>query len=281
MTPPTSRAGIELAGGGGDAVAPRLTGEERIEIVPRRAARTRPARPGRGHDLARRGRGREATRRRAVRAAPRLPHASPAEIVAHELRTPLTSLLVGALMLVRDDLRDETRRQVALDVAADSERLTAVVEDLLALVGGDQPGAPEPLSLPHVLRSQVARAAQSGPGVRFRAYVAADVPVALADEQLLTHLIRDLLALAHAAASPGGLVEAVADGVDGRPTLHVVGRPDRRSDLGPRRLALAEITARVIARRIGADLALATTPVRVVARLELQGVAEPGDRDDG
>ncbi|MEW6226425.1 MAG: histidine kinase dimerization/phospho-acceptor domain-containing protein [Chloroflexota bacterium] len=236
----------------------------------------------RGRDLASRARRRDGLRRRTgrqVRAS--VPRFSPSEVVAHELRTPLTSLLVGGAMLVRDDLHADVRREVARDVAAEGVRLAGAIEDLLALLAADRrPDAPEPLSIPHLLRAEMARAAAAAPGVTFWLYAAPDVPVVVAGEASVVHLLRDLLALAHATAAPAGVVELVAVDAGGRFSLRLRGRP-RRRPVGPgRHPVLAEAASRALATRLGADLRLAILPGRLAATLQMPGAVEdPEPRD--
>ena len=237
----------------------------------------------RGRDLASRAHRRDGIRRQqaARRADAWAPRTSASEVVAHELRTPLTSLLVGGAMLVRDDLRADVRREVALDVAAEGIRLAGVIEDLLALVTVDErPDVAEPLSIPHLLRAEMARAAAAAPGVTFCLYAAPDVPVVVAGEGPVVHLLRDLLVLAHSTAAPAGFVEVVAVDAGGRLSLHLIGRPRLRA-VGPgRRPVLAEAASRALATRLGADLRLTITPGRLAATLEMPGTAEAREPRD-
>ncbi|OGO59496.1 MAG: hypothetical protein A2V85_09150 [Chloroflexi bacterium RBG_16_72_14] len=238
-----------------------------------------------GRDLAGRARRRDAIRRRTAAATwahSSVDRSSPTEIVAHELRTPLTSLLMGGAILVRDDLGAEVRHEIAMDVVTESTRLAGVIEDLLALVADDKRAdAPEPLSVPHLLRTEVARAASTAPGVTFRLSAAPDVPVVVSVEPLLVHLVRDLLSIAHAAAAPGGTVELVAGAAGGRLSLRVTGWPRRRIGAPVSHPVLTEAASRVLAARLGAELRFASPPGRVRAMLVLPAgaeAAEPRDR---
>ena len=231
-----------------------------------------------GRDLAGRAHRRDGIRRRRAprRAQPtRIQRSTPTEIVAHELRTPLTSLLMGGAMLLREDLERETRRQVVLDVVAEGARLAGAIEDLLALVADDQPpDREEPLSVGHLLRAGIARLSGSAPGVTFRLYAAPDLPVVIAPEQLVSHLVHNLLVLAHATADPDGIVEVVAAHAGGDLSLRVTGGPRTETDRPPRHAALTEAASRVLATRLGADLRLATTRHRFAAMLSMPAVAD-------
>jgi len=237
----------------------------------------------RGRDLAGRARRRDdIRRRRAPRpvASTRGCRSSHAEIVAHELRTPLTSLLVGGAMLVRRDLRDDMRQQVALDVVAEGARLAAVVEDLLALLGDEsRPEPAEPLNLPHLLRTAVARAGITAPGVTVRLHGAPDAPVVLGPATQVQHLVLDLLVLAHAAAEPDGRVDVVASDRQGRAVLHVTGTRAAGTPTPSRHPVLAEAAARTLAARMGADLWTIATERRFSATLVLPGSATPETLD--
>lgn len=233
-----------------------------------------------GRDLAGRARRRDTIRRRtaaATRAHPSVDRSSPTEIVAHELRTPLTSLLMGGAILVRDDLRAEVRHEIAMDVVTEIARLAGVIEDLLTLVADDEHAdAPEPLSVPHLLRTEVARAASAAPGVTFRLYADPDVPVVVTVEPLFAHLVRDLLAIAQAAAA-GGTVEVVAWAASGRLSLRVTGRPRRRTGAPVRHPVLTKAASRVLAARLGAELRFAIPPARAGATLVLPAGAEAAE----
>jgi len=56
---------------------------------------------------------------------------------SHELRTPLTSIRTNAALLQRADLSPSDRTEAAGDIAAEAERMSRLVEDLLTLARAD------------------------------------------------------------------------------------------------------------------------------------------------
>jgi PAS domain S-box-containing protein len=81
-------------------------------------------------------------------------------LVSHELRTPVTTIFGNAQILRErgDGLSDEDRRSMVDDIAEDSERLLAVIENLLLLTrlgSGSLPDL-EPQVLNHVVGRAVA-----------------------------------------------------------------------------------------------------------------------------
>jgi two-component system sensor histidine kinase MprB len=77
----------------------------------------------------------------------------------HELRTPLTSLRTNLSVLRRHDgLSDDTRANILVDLDDEVTELTALVNELVAVAGGDRAGeAPRPVDLEPVVRDVAAR----------------------------------------------------------------------------------------------------------------------------
>jgi two-component system, chemotaxis family, CheB/CheR fusion protein len=80
-------------------------------------------------------------------------------LVSHELRTPITTVLGNAQLLSDkgDAIPEEIRAAMLGDIAAESERLLGIVENLLLLTrldAGHHPD-PEPQVLAHVVRTTV------------------------------------------------------------------------------------------------------------------------------
>lgn len=80
-------------------------------------------------------------------------------LVSHELRTPITTILGNARLLRDrgDGINAETRESMVTDIAAESERLLGIVENLLILTkleSGVRPD-PEPQVLAHVVRETI------------------------------------------------------------------------------------------------------------------------------
>lgn len=80
-------------------------------------------------------------------------------LVSHELRTPVTTIFGNSrLLLDRGDRIPETERDMVGDIAADAERLLAIVENLLLLSrlqAGAEPDL-EPQLLKHVVQREIA-----------------------------------------------------------------------------------------------------------------------------
>ena len=78
----------------------------------------------------------------------------------HELRTPLTSLRTNISLLERvEELSPEVRARVLADLRGESRELTGLVNEVLALAGGQGPGdEPEPVRLASVAQTVATRA---------------------------------------------------------------------------------------------------------------------------
>ncbi len=90
---------------------------------------------------------------------------------SHELRTPVTSLRTNIeVLLTGAVLDDEDRRRLLSDVVEQSEELSALVNDLIELARGDQPGPEaEDLRLDRIVAASVERARRNAPGIVFDA----------------------------------------------------------------------------------------------------------------
>jgi two-component system, OmpR family, sensor histidine kinase KdpD len=151
------------------------------------------------------------------------------EALAHELRTRMTTLQLAARVLrlkrKRGDaaIRDETLAALESDV----DRLSQVVEDLLAVVH-HHPGAAElpvgPLLVQRWLPGILAAESTTYPGLQVRALVAPDLPPVLADDRALGQVVRNLVANAARFGPDGVPVEVVAERDANAVILRVVDR---------------------------------------------------------
>jgi two-component system sensor histidine kinase MprB len=133
---------------------------------------------------------------------------------SHELRTPVTSLRTNIEVLLEGgELEPEDRRRLLSDVVEQSEELSALVNDLIELARGDQPGpALEDVRLDRVAAESVARARRNAPGITFEATLQ---PVILDGvPERLGRAINNLLDNAARHSPPDGTVE-VSVGLDG------------------------------------------------------------------
>jgi two-component system sensor histidine kinase MprB len=126
---------------------------------------------------------------------------------SHELRTPVTSLRTNIEVLLEGgELDPEDRRRLLADVVEQSEELSALVNDLIELARGDQPGADtDDVRLDWVAADSLARARRNAPGIRFDAQLE---PV-LVDgvPERLGRAINNLLDNAARHSPPGTTVE--------------------------------------------------------------------------
>ncbi len=88
---------------------------------------------------------------------------------SHELRTPVTSLRTNIeILLQTPDLDPAERAEMLTDVVEQSEELSALVNDLIELARGDQPGAePDDVRLDLVVAACVERARRNAPEIIF------------------------------------------------------------------------------------------------------------------
>ena len=126
---------------------------------------------------------------------------------SHELRTPVTSLRTNIeVLLAGAELEAEDRRRLLADVVEQSEELSALVNDLIELARGDQPGADtDDVRLDGVADESLARARRNAPGIHFDATL---VPTLLDGvPERLARAINNLLDNAARHSPPGGTVE--------------------------------------------------------------------------
>jgi two-component system, OmpR family, sensor histidine kinase MprB len=130
---------------------------------------------------------------------------------SHELRTPVTSLRTNIEILLQTDELDPAERHAMLtDVVEQSEELASLVNDLIELARGDEPGAQtDDVRLDWVAEESLARARRNAPGLRF----VARIEPALLDgiPERLGRAINNLLDNASRHSPAGGTVEVDVD----------------------------------------------------------------------
>jgi two-component system sensor histidine kinase MprB len=133
---------------------------------------------------------------------------------SHELRTPVTSLRTNIeILLQTPDLEPEERDAMLTDVVEQSEELSSLVNDLIELARGDQPGAEaDDVRLDRIVAACVDRARRNAPGLSLRA----DLTPAELDgvPERLERAVNNLLDNASRHSPPGGVIEVHA-GLDG------------------------------------------------------------------
>jgi two-component system, OmpR family, sensor histidine kinase MprB len=129
---------------------------------------------------------------------------------SHELRTPVTSLRTNIeILLQTDELDPKERHAMLTDVVEQSEELASLVNDLIELARGDEPGPEtDDVRLDWVAEESLARARRNAPGLRFEARI----EPALLDgiPERLGRAINNLLDNASRHSRAGGTVELYA-----------------------------------------------------------------------
>ena len=130
---------------------------------------------------------------------------------SHELRTPVTSLRTNIEVLLQGAvLDDEDRERLLSDVVEQSEELSALVNDLIELARGDQPGAePEDVRLDRIAAGSVERARRNAPGIVFAAQLAPAQLDGVAER--LERAVNNLLDNAARHSPPGAVVDVRVD----------------------------------------------------------------------
>ncbi len=133
-------------------------------------------------------------------------------VLSHELRTPVTTIYAGSKVLggARGSLAPAVRQEVYRDIAAESDRLYRLVEDLLVLARFESitPGslASEPVLLQRVLPELVEAERTRFAGTRFVVQTPAGLPPVRAERASVEQAARNLLANAARHGPPGGTV---------------------------------------------------------------------------
>lgn len=140
-------------------------------------------------------------------------------MLSHEFRTPVTTIYAAAQLLARDKvvMADDRLRSLFPDIAAESERLLRLIDDLLVLTRierGALEAEREPVLLQHVLPRVVARERSRYGGRSVNVLVPSDLPPALCDQTFLEQVLANLLsnALKYSDAQSEVEVEVVDQG---------------------------------------------------------------------
>lgn len=118
-------------------------------------------------------------------------------VLAHELRTPVTTIYGGAATLLRSRRRtDSTSKAILADVAAESERLFRLVENLLVLARAERGAVVaerDPLSLVRVMPRVVEEERGRWPVAHFSLDVPPELPIVAGDEAHVRLVLSNLL----------------------------------------------------------------------------------------
>ncbi len=148
---------------------------------------------------------------------------------SHELKTPLTSLRMAVHLLLEEAAGPLTAKQteLLLDARENSERLLAVIENLLSLTRLEEGREllelrlEAPASLLRAVADDV-RARAEEKGVALAVELADDLPAVSVDAARFSVALRNLLENAVTYTNPGGRVTLSASAADGKVMLAVV-----------------------------------------------------------
>ena len=136
------------------------------------------------------------------------------DILSHELRTPVTTIYGGAQLLAKGELKPNRRRALAEDVRVEADRLYRLVEDLVILVNSERDGirpVGEPVAVGRLVSAAIEREVADHPGVKIAMLGASDSTADGADEEMVTHVIRNLLDNAVRYGAQKGPIEVVVE----------------------------------------------------------------------
>ena len=136
------------------------------------------------------------------------------DILSHELRTPVTTIYGGAQLLAKRQLKGERRRALAEDVSIEADRLYRLVEDLVILVNSDRDGirpVGEPVAIGRLVSAAIEREVDRHPGVKIALFGARDAAADGADEEMVEHVIRNLLDNAIRYGADAGPIEVIVE----------------------------------------------------------------------
>jgi K+-sensing histidine kinase KdpD len=136
------------------------------------------------------------------------------DILSHELRTPVTTIYGGAELLAKNELKADRRRALAEDVRVEADRLYRLVEDLVILVNSERDGirpVGEPVAVGRLVSAAIEREVAHHPGVKIALLGASDATADGADEEMVSHVIRNLLDNAIRYGARKGPIEVVVE----------------------------------------------------------------------
>ena len=159
--------------------------------------------------------------------------------VSHELRTPLAAIRSLADNLADGVVREpEQTRRYGTEIARQGERLTSMVEQVLALAaeeGTRRPREPEPVDVAALVRSATSEATAGAPDAEVEVELADDLPPVVGDRAVLERAVANLVgnAVKHGTRGDG---ERPWVGVRAARSADGAGRPEVAiavSDRGP------------------------------------------------
>ena len=138
-------------------------------------------------------------------------------MLSHELRTPVTVIIGSAGVLARRLPAGDTALELVEDIAAESDRMNRLIDDLLVLSQSDAGPAvqPEPVLVHHLVNRVVAATADRHPDADLDVDAPAGLPPAAGDATLVEQVVRNLVGNALKYGGPRPVVRVSAREVDG------------------------------------------------------------------
>jgi PAS domain S-box-containing protein len=166
------------------------------------------------------------------------------DVISHELRTPITTIFGLTRILARPGRVDDATQRTGLidDVAAESERLFRLVEDLLVLTRAERGQFAvdtEPLELRRLLNRVVAQEQARLPGLSISTEIPRDLPIVAGEEIYVEQIVRNMLSNAAKYTPPGTSVVVRTDNEGGTVAVRVLDAgPGLRPDAADRAFEL-------------------------------------------
>jgi signal transduction histidine kinase len=156
-------------------------------------------------------------------------------VASHELRTPLTSILGYADLLLHRDPPTATRKRWLKNILDNSERVSAMVDDLLnvsRIQSGRISIKPERVRLSDVLEETLSLAKESTDKHKFIVDIESNLPDVFADRDKLSHVVGNILSNAVKYSPNGGRITLSAHNEKERRRI-VVSVADEGIGIGP------------------------------------------------
>jgi PAS domain S-box-containing protein len=147
-------------------------------------------------------------------------------VLSHELRTPVTSIYGGTQLLLGHGARldEETRTELLVSVAAESERLQRMIENLVALARierGAEVAPIRPVLIDRVIRDLIDRERQLWPELTIKLSIPSPVQMVSAEEEYLGQVVRNLLSNAAKYSGAGSTIDVEILDADGEVNVFV------------------------------------------------------------
>jgi signal transduction histidine kinase len=140
-------------------------------------------------------------------------------MLSHELRTPVTVIIGSAGVLARRLPAGDATLELVEDIAAESDRMNRLIDDLLVLSqwqAGTAPVVqPEPVLVHHLVNRVVAATTDRYPDADLGVDAPAGLPPAAGDPTLVEQVVRNLVGNAIKYSGPRPVVRVEAREVDG------------------------------------------------------------------